>query len=414
MPQRKKFTQSVPLPKGTEFSVEVESDANYNPGRPNVSQGVIESDITIQATPATPITLMISCIKYEHQSIEVSVYNATETEVIDVYTDQAIIVLPFGTKYSVKLKAHEGYVKSKLINIVEGRIYSLSFRNITISAEAEATPILCELTVEPTEHQTIHVTTDQGISIDSDVDDGITVVVSYWSKYTASIEADPGYFPGILNIPGGEQTVSGDVTVKASHATENKHRLTIYKYDHQKLYVSVTFNDETEVYSWDTEGAIETTSSYKVFEIFDSSTMTISIEPDEGYQSLYPQKSYIDDEGVTHVEDVTDSEQIYVMDRNYDILAKAPASVKYFTITLNQSRDEMMYLTSGEYEDITGSVILKYNSTYEVRAESLIPSLFKPGEVIATGEGITKVAENKYIGTVTGDNTLYITAVTLL
>ena len=69
MPQRRKFTQSVPLPEGTEFSAEVISKAEYNPGRLNISQGILEKDITIQATPALPKNCIISTTLYSNQDI---------------------------------------------------------------------------------------------------------------------------------------------------------------------------------------------------------------------------------------------------------------------------------------------------------------------------------------------------------
>ena len=236
--QRRQFTQSVPLPNGTVFSTEVSADKGYTTGRLNISQGILEKDITIQATPATPNTCTVTTAVYLFQDIVISVYNSSGTQVINTYTNPESLSLAYGSKYKVNLKAHEGYIKSELINIIEDQIYTLN-RNINVSAEADAEPIQCEIVVDPTEHQLITTVTDSGLSIESDTEDEVRVVSPYWTRYTSTVEADPGYLPGIINS-SGEQTLSknninfhpysqgsesGYVVVKASPATENKRRV---------------------------------------------------------------------------------------------------------------------------------------------------------------------------------------------
>ena len=420
MTQRRNFTQSVPLPKGTEFSAEAISKAGYNPGRLNISQGILEKDITIQATPALPKNCIISTAQYSHQDIILNIWNNTETQITRTYINPGSISIVYGVKYSIELRAHEGYEKSELINIVENQIYILT-RNINVSAIDDAVVVQCEILLLPTQHQLITVTTDIGLSIESDTEDEIRLVVPYWTKYTPEIEADPGYNPGILNSIG-EQIVyknninftpyypgeeSGYVTVKASSAIENKHRVTLYKYDHQKIQIRAIFNGEETIIPEDIE-PIQSTSIYDVYELFDSSNYFISLVPNEGYQSLYPILRYVE-EGETHTIDILDPLQEFVLDRNIDVLAYSDASISYHTITLTQPQDQNMYLSSGEYEDITGSINLTHNSEFTIRVETKDPIHFDPGEVISSNDELTLISQNLYKGIITGDNIIYVT-----
>lgn len=421
MPKRIKINKSVPLPKGTEFSAEVVADAEYIPGRINISQGILEKDTTIQATPASTKSCIISTVLYSHQDIILNIWNNAGTQITQTYVNPEVIYLAYGVKYSIELKAHEGYRKSELINIIENKIYTL-VRNVNVSAIDEASIIQCEIVVLPTQHQLITVTTDTGQYIESDFEDEVRMIVSYWTKYLPEIEAVPGYIPGILNSVG-EQIVyksninftpyypddeeSGYVTVKASSATENKRKVTLYKYDHQKIQIRAIFNDEETIITEDVD-PVQSTSSYNVYELFDTSTYYISLIPDDGYQSLYPILRYIED-GETHTIDVVDPSQEFVLDRNIDVLAYSDASISYHSITLMQAQDQTMYLSSGEYEDITGSINLNHNSEFTIRVEAKDPVHFDPGEVISSNDEISLVGTNIYKGIITGDNIIYVT-----
>ncbi len=422
MVQRRTFKQSVPLPKGTLFSTEVISDNGYNPGRPNISQGTLEEDITIQATPATPYTCIINATNYEHQDILLNIWNSSETQITRTYTNPGIISLAYGTKYSINLRSKEGYIKSELINIIDGQIYTLT-RNIIISAEYEAESIQCEIVVPPTQHQTITIQTDIDLNIESDTEDEERLVAPYWTKYIPTIEADPGYNPGILNSIGeafickdnpnfrsyseDPDDEYGYVTVEATSATPNKHRVTIYKYEHQKIRIKYIFNDEENIITVDLP-PVQSTSSYNIYEIFDSAEYYVTIVPEDGYQSLYPIIRYIEN-GETYTIDVTDSNQKFVLDRNIDLIAESEASISYHSISLMQSQDQTMYLSSGEYEDITGSINLTHNSEFIIRVEVKDPVHYDAGEVIATNDELTIIDTNTYKGIITTDNIIYIT-----
>ena len=429
MVQRRDFTQSVPLPKNTEFNAEViPITPNYTPGRLNISQGILEKDITLQATPATTSRCVITTTQYKFQDIIISVYNSTGTQITYIYTNPVSLSLSSGIKFSVKLSAHEGYIKSELINIIEEQIYTLS-RNMNISAISDATPVNCEIVIEPTTHQYISITTDSGLVIDSDIEDEVRQVVPYWTRYTGEITTDPGYSPGVLNI-SGEVTLSknsfnftkyhpedptdesGYATVKASPATEYTHRLTIYKYEHQKLKIRAYFNESYIEFTVDTPNPIESTSSYNVYGIPDTSTITISIEPEPGYQSLYPILRYIEDSQPITI-DVLDSSQQFMVDKDFDVYAYSEASISYHSISLIQSQDQTMYLSSGEYEDITGTVYLKHNSIFTIRAVAHNPTYYLPGEVISSDLELIEIEPHVYQGTVENDNMIYITPVIL-
>lgn len=423
MVQRRSFTQSVPLPKNTEFTVEVSADQGYNPGRSNVSQGIITQDILIQATPAIPKKCIVTSLITDNQDIMLNIYNATGTAITRIYTNPKSVSLPYNTIYSVTLLAREGYTKSNLINIIEGEKYHLT-RNLTISTDTDAVVLQCEIVLLPTEHQTVSVNTNNGLYIESDRDDEVRVVSPYWTKYTCSVTADPGYNPGYIDTI--EQTIkknapnftpygeSGYVTVEAASATENKHIVSIYKYDHQKIYFKYEFNDEIHILSVDSPNPVVTTSTYNTYEVFDSSIYSVSIVPDPGYRSIYPVISYIESM-VIHKIDVPDSTQEFVLDRNIDITSyeNKDASIDYHTITLIQSKNQTMYLSSGEYEDITGSVNLKHNSPFTIRVVLSDPIHYNAGDVISSSDDLTIVSSNVYHGIITNDNMIYITPATV-
>jgi hypothetical protein len=429
MVQRRSFTQSVPLPKNTEFTVEVSADQGYDPGRSNVSQGIITQDILIQATPAIPKECIVTALSTDNQDIMLNIYNATGTAITRIYTNPKSVSLPYNTIYSVTLLAHEGYTKSNLINIIEGEKYHLT-RNLTISTDTDAIVVQCEIVLLPTEHQTVSVNTNNGLYIESDRDDEVRVVSPYWTKYTCSVTADPGYNPGYIDTI--EQTItknapnftpfhpedpddeSGYVTVQAASATENKHKVSIYKYDHQKIYFKYEFNDEIHILSVDSPNPVVTTPTYNTYEVFDSSIYSVSIVPDPGYRSIYPVISYIENR-VIHKIDVPDPTQEFVLDRNIDITSyeNKDASIDYHTITLIQSKNQTMYLSSGEYEDITGSVNLKHNSPFTIRVVVSDPIHYNAGDVISSSDDLTIVSQNVYRGTITNDNMIYITPATV-
>ena len=72
-----------------------------------------------------------------------------------------------------------------------------------------------------------------------------------------------------------------------------------------------------------------------------------------------------------------------------------------------------MYLSSGEYEDITGSVNLKHNSSFTIRVTVVDPTHYNAGDVISSGDDLTIVSPNVYHGTITNDNMIYITPATV-
>lgn len=66
------YTQSIRLPKGTNWSAAITADPGYNPGTLQKKNGVMTSDDVISATEATLKTLNIQIIQSEHQQIQVT------------------------------------------------------------------------------------------------------------------------------------------------------------------------------------------------------------------------------------------------------------------------------------------------------------------------------------------------------
>lgn len=426
MAERREFTQSVPLPEGTIYSASVTADDGYTAGKLNNSGGTLTEDITLQATPATPNMCTVSMAIYLYQDITLNVYDDNDT-IVRKITNQAATSLPYNTKYSVELNPHEGYEKSELINFVEGYKYFLT-RNINISAKEEATPVLCSIILEPTINQVLSIETDGGLVLESDTEDQVMAVAPYWTRYTVTVTPDPGYIAGGIN--GGEnQTINknsinftpyhpenpkdetGYMTVRCGSATPNYHNLNIYRYDHQTVIVSVKFNNITTEYTYNSATG---TGEYHTFQIFDSSIFTIRVIPDEGYTSTYPMLRYVDSDGNVQTIEVIDPDEEYIMDKNYDAYSATQASVTYFNVSLVQSPYQTISLSSGEYADITGSVMLQYNSEFTIKAVANNPSVHNPGEIITTRDTITETTTpHIYTGIITGDNIIYVTPVTL-
>ena len=103
------------------------------------------------------------------------------------------------------------------------------------------------------------------------------------------------------------------------------------------------------------------------------------------------------------------------LDKNISITSyeNREASVDYHTITLIQSKNQTMYLSSGEYEDITGSVNLKHNSPFTIRVVVSDPIHYNAGDVISSGDELELISPHVYHGTITNDNMIYITPATV-
>ena len=190
-------TSSFSCLEGTKYEVEVIADKGYTAGIPNTNGGSVNSNITINATPATTSNVTITIIQSANQTIHIyTPYKAGGIDHTSTFT------CPVGTTYEAEIIAKSGYTAGTL-NIGESGTFS---NDITINATA-AVASQYTLTITQSAHQTITVTANSKTYTSS-------VSLPYGTRWTASITPDTGYIAGKLNKTSG--TITGDDTVYAT------------------------------------------------------------------------------------------------------------------------------------------------------------------------------------------------------
>ena len=190
-------TSSFTCLEGTKYEVEVVADNGYTAGIPNTNGGTVNSDITINATPATKSNVTITIIQSANQTIHI--YTPYKTGGID---HTSTFTCPVGTTYEAEIIAKSGYTAGTL-NVNESGTFS---NDITINATA-AVALQYTLTITQSAHQTITVTANGKTYTNS-------VSLPYGTRWTATITPDTGYAAGKLNKTSG--IITGDDTVYAT------------------------------------------------------------------------------------------------------------------------------------------------------------------------------------------------------
>ena len=190
-------TSSFSCLEGTKYEVEVVADNGYTAGIPNTKGGTINSDITINATPATKSNVTITIIQSANQTIHI--YTPYKTGGID---HTSTFTCPVGTTYEAEIIAKSGYTAGTL-NVNESGTFS---NDITINATA-AVALQYTLTITQSAHQTITVTANGKTYTNS-------VSLPYGTRWTATITPDTGYMAGKLNKTNG--IITSDDTVYAT------------------------------------------------------------------------------------------------------------------------------------------------------------------------------------------------------
>ena len=190
-------TSTFTCPIGTTYEAEVVADNGYTAGTPNTKGGIVNSNITINATSATTSNATITIIQSANQAIHI--YTPHKTGGID---HTSTFTCPIGTTYEAEIIAKSGYTAGTL-NIGESGSFS---NDITINATA-AVALQYTLTITQSKHQTITVTANGNRYTSS-------VSLPYGTKWTATITPDTGYVAGKLNKTSG--TITGNDTVYAT------------------------------------------------------------------------------------------------------------------------------------------------------------------------------------------------------
>ena len=103
----------VKYPKGTKWKATITAELYYTAGKLNQSSGILNSDFTIEATPATRDIVNITIIQTDHQTISVTCDDVSYTENFTCYK---------GTPYSAHIQPNMWW-EPGVLNIPEDGIF---------------------------------------------------------------------------------------------------------------------------------------------------------------------------------------------------------------------------------------------------------------------------------------------------
>lgn len=273
------LTTSTKLPKSTKYRASIQADSEeYTAGRLNKESGVLDSNTTIYASPATSSVAHLVLKQYNHQYIQVTTYNRAG-EVDEVLKKKEVVTLKINSQYSVDLVGEEGYTKSVLKNI-DNKKHKI-FKNKYIYAKEEAVPKTCTIKIPKTTNQIISFVSTHGVYSSSTTADK-TYTVPYDTEYFVEAKSTkPGYIPGAIKDHDANKPYtihSGSpcfdlstltLTLTVSPVSQKKVKLYIPSYAHQKVSVTVGANTYTSVNS--------------PVEVPYGSSYTSKLEVDKGY-----------------------------------------------------------------------------------------------------------------------------------
>ena len=273
------LTTSTKLPKSTKYRASIQADSEeYTAGRLNKESGVLDSNTTIYASPATSSVAHLVLKQYNHQYIQVTTYNRAG-EVDEVLTKKEVVTLKINSQYSVDLVGEEGYTKSVLKNI-DNKKHKI-FKNKYIYAKEEAVPKTCTIKIPKTTNQIISFVSTHGVYSSSTTADK-TYTVPYDTEYFVEAKSiKPGYIPGAIKDHDANKPYtihSGSpcfdlstltLTLTVSPVSQKKVKFYIPSYAHQKVSVTVGTNTYT--------------SANSPVEVPYGSAYTSKLEVDKGY-----------------------------------------------------------------------------------------------------------------------------------
>lgn len=274
------LTTSTKLPKSTKYRASIQADSEeYTAGRLNKESGVLDSNTTIYASPATSSVAHLVLKQYNHQYIQVTTYNRAG-EVDEVLEKKEVVTLKINSQYSVDLVGEEGYTKSVLKNI-DNKKHKI-FKNKYIYAKEEAVPKTCTIKIPKTTNQIISFVSTHGVYSSSTTADK-TYTVPYDTEYFVEAKSTkPDYIiPGVIKdhdvnkpytIHSGSPCFDLStltLTLTVSPVSQKKVKFYIPSYAHQKVSVTV--------------GANTYTSTNSPVEVPYGSSYTSKLEVDKGY-----------------------------------------------------------------------------------------------------------------------------------
>ena len=300
-----RHSEDFQLKDGTPYTVTVEADPGYIPGKPNIEQGIIHSDIILFATSnAVPELYWIHIIQSEHQLITVLADGERIT------SDKEFIT---GTQWMATISPDNGYTAGQL---------NISGGTLTGDITVEATPAQINyywIHITKYDHQRIMVVVD-GVQYFDDFQ------FPYGTRWEASVIVDNGYTAGVLNMRSG--VLTNDITINATPATILFYWIRIEQYDHQRIIVSANNIDYT-----------------KDIQLPYGTVWTAKVEADEGYTA-----GTISNSGGTLTEDI--------------YLTASQSSINTYTLTITQSPNQTITVTTDDGRRYTSTVTLPYGTKW--------------------------------------------------
>ena len=229
---------------GSKYRVNILAEPGWAYGRLNRSEGVLDSNIGINATPAEHNKFTVDIIQSPHQLIYCS-YGG------HVYTNQ-FKINELDT-IEVAITADHGYTHGKLNHGIPIGIFR-PLKNTEISAQP-ATPNDYVVKVTQSEHQRIKVSY-------KGIDHIYNFTGTYDEPYRATIEPDKHYIAGNINYPSG--TITDNLEIKASPAILKKYHVTINQSIGQTIHVKIYDTGGNEIGDYVSDFDIDAMSKYKI------------------------------------------------------------------------------------------------------------------------------------------------------
>ena len=244
---------------GTVITCTIESENGYIAGILNITERIINEDITITATDAVEASILLITISPGNNQVITVIYDGNE------YTEDFYV--PFGSSYTSYLTPSPGFTTdAEIVNFKSDELRN----NVVVYATKDATPNVNTITlINPdTEHQSlrVYVNNDQ---TEENVKTSTFTLESGNTIRAEVISMDLDYLPGTINIEGIINVVSDVAVIVSAPTNINNIFVTIDTIEHQDI--EVVYNGTT-YHSGDTFIAQALT------------TAQITIVPDTGYE----------------------------------------------------------------------------------------------------------------------------------
>ena len=335
---RQVYENTFRAPYGSQYSIVVEPEYGYEAGSLNIDpSGTLTSDITVSATEAVQRMCQIS------YNIISNVMGEDPGNLLITYNDQTFrnetasgsFEIPYGTQINIDYEAPVGYDKptSVMINS-DPKSYPVSMR---VEEDINITGYGCTnsqytVTIVQTDHQTITVN-------DGETDHTDSFTCKYGTPITVSIEAEEGWNHGTLNYTS--TTVTNNLQIEASPATQQTHWVNITQVAHQ----TITVNDGQQNHT-------------TTFQAPHGTMLTVSVTVDDGY------------EAGTLVPSTIQKDTPFELTDDITITIEGAEQIMYH-VTINQSLGQVLKVTDvGTGTQYTSSFDIPWGTTLRVELEA--------------------------------------------